>query len=305
VSHLERAVALYRTNVGPHHTETIRSMYSLGDACRYVMRHSQMIEVYQEIVESRKVVFGPDHPETLASVHALAVAHEYAGQLDVSVRILEQLVEKCQSLFGSTNSRTLNNVRRLAWNYALLGRLTESLTLMRRERELHGSPEQSPTTGWHIWVCQWAGELDEADRLLREAVEYHRKRQALRTQPNANNMATDLASLALNLLLQGRPDEAEPLAREAVGLNQTEEYQRYYSVSVLGAVLLGLRKYDEAEPFLLQGYDGLKRTEAVHPFVKRWRIQAEEWVVRLYEETGQQEKALLWRESHRPPDSRE
>jgi eukaryotic-like serine/threonine-protein kinase len=303
VSHLERAVVLYKANVGPLHAGRIHAMESLGESFRYLARHSQAIAQFQEIAESRSAALGPDHPDTLASVHALAVAHEYAGQLDVSVPLLEQLVEKCRLLFGSTDSRTLNNVRRLAWNYALQGRLTESLTLMRSERELHESPEQTPPTVWHIFVCQWAGELDEADRLLRELLDHRRRQQP--SQSQQRELASHLASHALNLLLQGRPDAAEPLAREAVGMNQTEEYQRYYSVSVLGAVLLGLRKYEEAEPFLLQGCDGLKRTEAVHPFVKRWRIQAEERVVRLYEETGQQEKARLWRESLRPPDIRE
>src|SRR5262249_48521605 len=157
---------------------------------------------------------------------------------------------KCRTLFGPTHNFTLGNLHRLAWNYALTDRLTEATALLQSVHELSRSvtnPERSPPIAWEIWACRLVGDLDQADRLLRESLEYHRKQQASRTKPNANNMATDLASLALNLLMQGRLDEAEPLAREAVALNQTEEYQRFQSVSVLGAVLLGRRKYAEAE----------------------------------------------------------
>jgi tetratricopeptide (TPR) repeat protein len=300
VPHLERSVALRKAHLGPAHRDTISSVQRLAEAYRYVSWHSHAITLYQQVLEDREARLGPDHPETLACVGHLAIAYEYAGQLETSVRLLEQLVEKCRTLLGPTHSSTLGNMHRLAWNYAHMDRLTESIALHDKVLELRKSvvdPEQDLLIFWiHTlaWVCQWTGDLDRADRLLREVLDHDRRQDESRIRPNG--MATRLASLALNLLLQGRPDEAEPLAREAVGLNQIEGHHRFYSVSVLGAVLLGQKKYAEGEPLLLQGYQGLKQNEAVHPAVRRWRKQVGEWVVRLYDATGQPEKARMWRE---------
>jgi hypothetical protein len=106
-------------------------------------------------------------------------------------------------------------------------------------------------------------------------------------------MATLLAFLALNLLLQGRYDEAEPIAREAVAMNRTGDVKYPYCVGIWGAVLLGQAKYAEAEPLLLKGYEGLKQVE---PLRRRMKADVGRWIVRLYEATDQPEKAREWRE---------
>jgi hypothetical protein len=100
----------------------------------------------------------------------------------------------------------------------------------------------------------------------------------------------------VNLLLQGRYDEAEPLAREAIAMNITGDLKHYYWVSALGAIRLGQQKYAEAEPLLLKGYEGMKRVEAVHPAVRKRLPEVGGWIVRLYEATDQPEKARVWRE---------
>ena len=70
----------------------------------------------------------------------------------------------------------------------------------------------------------------------------------------------------MNLLLQHRYSEAEQLAREAIALFEKSpgdfvDWQLPYVKSVLGGALLGQKKYAEAEPLLLQGYEGMKRAE--------------------------------------------
>jgi hypothetical protein len=79
-------------------------------------------------------------------------------------------------------------------------------------------------------------------------------------------------------------------------MNFAGDLKYYYWVSVLGAILLGQQKYVEAESFLLKGYQGLKQREAIHPAIRKRVTEVGGWVVRFYQETGQQEKALLWRE---------
>src|SRR5205807_1503229 len=108
-----------------------------------------------------------------------------------------------------------------------------------------------------------------------------------------------LGWMALNLLLQQKYAEAEPLVREAVAIfekQRPEDPRRFYWVSLLGAVLVGQRKYTEAEPLLLQGYEGMKQREPTTVAGERRRLtEAGEWVVRFYEATNQPEKARMWR----------
>ena len=100
----------------------------------------------------------------------------------------------------------------------------------------------------------------------------------------------------MNRLLQERYNEAERLAREAVAMNQVGDLKRDYWISAPGAALLGQRKYSEAEPFLLQGYEAMKQREPIHPAVRRRLAEVGGWIVRLYEAMNQPEKARTWRE---------
>ena len=68
-------------------------------------------------------------------------------------------------------------------------------------------------------------------------------------------------------------------------------------MNLLGGTLLGQKKYAEAEPLLLQGYEGMKQREKT--IVGQWRYrltEAGERLIRYYEETNQPEKAREWRE---------
>jgi eukaryotic-like serine/threonine-protein kinase len=53
---------------------------------------------------------------------------------------------------------------------------------------------------------------------------------------------------------------SEPIARENLEFNEKEQpdnWQRFRAESLLGATLTGQKKYTEAEPLLLAGYQGM------------------------------------------------
>jgi hypothetical protein len=61
-------------------------------------------------------------------------------------------------------------------------------------------------------------------------------------------------------------------------------------------VLLGQKKYADAEPLLLAGYQGMKQREKTIPPQGSTRIpEALERLVQLYEATGKQDEAAKWR----------
>ena len=67
-------------------------------------------------------------------------------------------------------------------------------------------------------------------------------------------------------------------------------------MSLLGGCLLGQKKYAEAEPLLIRGFEGLKAREAKIPNrVKPDLAVVTEWIIHLYESRDGPETAAAWR----------
>jgi hypothetical protein len=68
------------------------------------------------------------------------------------------------------------------------------------------------------------------------------------------------------------------------------------SASLLGGALLGQGRHAEAEPLVIQGYEGLKAREAKIPAVGKPRLaEAALRVIKPYEEWGKPDKATAWK----------
>jgi hypothetical protein len=77
---------------------------------------------------------------------------------------------------------------------------------------------------------------------------------------------------------------------------QPEDWQTFDAKSLLGGVLLAQRNYAEAEPLLVQGYEGMKQRQARFPAEISPRLtEALERLVRLYDDWGKNEAAARWR----------
>src|SRR5262252_5321123 len=101
------------------------------------------------------------------------------------------------------------------------------------------------------------------------------------------------ADLALAYQSQGKFAESEALAREAVEFDrkkQPDDWRRFHAESLLGASLAGQEKYAEAEPLLLEGYQGMaERKDQIG--VPDWYHldRAREWIIQLYQAWGKPE----------------
>jgi len=138
-------------------------------------------------------------------------------------------------------------------------------------------------------------QLDRAEIWRRKSVELAK----VNSGAHSIDYAIAAGNLGLNLVLQSRWDEAEAVLRPAlVSLQEMkrDEWITFGIRSVLGEVLMNRKKYKEAEPLLLEGYEGLKRWEAkIPPNDNQWLTQSIERLARLYESMGHSEKASEWR----------
>ena len=110
-----------------------------------------------------------------------------------------------------------------------------------------------------------------------------------------------LTRTAERLVREGRFAEAEPVAREAVAKRiegrSPDHWNVFSGQRVVGASLLGQKKFAAAEPELLAAYAGLKKNEAVIPPQYKVRIKDTALLLmQLYEALDRPEQAGAWRE---------
>jgi hypothetical protein len=80
-------------------------------------------------------------------------------------------------------------------------------------------------------------------------------------------------------------------------VQQPDDWLTFNTRSQLGGALLGQKKYADAEPLLLEGYQGMKeREKAIPPSVKVRLPEAAEPLVQFYDARGQKDQAEQWRQ---------
>jgi tetratricopeptide (TPR) repeat protein len=295
--HVKRAVDLRQAHLSLDHPDTFDAMRLLADVYADLGRFADAITLNKQLLERRKAQFGPEHPETLQRMRALAGVYDWNGQWDMSLPLFKQVLEKHRAMFGPTHSDTLGTMYCLAQNYKNMGQFHESVALYEKILKVRQSPYDSDY--WFLLqyahACLGVGKLDQAGILYEKALA-----RRPRDDSTGGYEPIALGWLARNLFLQKRYAQAEKIARKAIAIYEKErpgEEQLFFFVSILGAALCGQKHYTEAEPLLLQGYEGMKRREArLQAWWKSRMAEAGERVVRFYEITNQPEKARAWRE---------
>ncbi len=145
-----------------------------------------------------------------------------------------------------------------------------------------------------VEVAAQSGDVDAAVLRGREAVSYFRAH----VPADDPSLADALSELAFTLVLSGKFPEAELAAREDLAIQEKKQPDGWKTFSIqflLGDTLLGQRKYTEAEPLLVSGYEGVKQHEAIIPTHYKPRLkEGFRSVAQLYSEMDQPAKAAEW-----------
>jgi tetratricopeptide (TPR) repeat protein len=169
------------------------------------------------------------------------------------------------------------------------------LEISRRVRGLD-HPDTLHTLSEFASMYQQWGKYAPAETYAAEALAG--RRRALGSE-NEDTMGP-AADLALAYLSQRKFTESEPLAREAFEFfrkKQPDDWQRFRAESLLGASLAGQKKYAEAEPVLLEGYQGMLARKQRIALPDQYHLRrAHEWLVQLYQGWSKPEKVAEWRE---------
>ena len=292
---LEETLKLTKAKLGPDHPDTFRSTNNLAVAYRESGKLALALPLFAETLEHLKVKLGPDHPDTLLSMNNLASEYWSLQQLDKSIPMFEDLLRRQESKLGRDHPSTLICAANLGVNYLEAHRPKEAIPLLEEAlRSATKYPELRFVGRWLIDAYAQTGENTKLAKLLKEWLIELRK-----TLPNGSpQLAQELASLSLTLLHAKAFSEAEPLLRECLAIRQRTQpgvWSTSSTKSMLGGALLGQKKYAEAEPLLLAGYDGMKQREQTIP-TGGWNRLAEalERLVQLFQATNKPDDAAKW-----------
>jgi serine/threonine protein kinase/tetratricopeptide (TPR) repeat protein len=297
---LKKRLEWTESRLGPDHPETLIGMSNLGAAYQEVGRFNDALPIFEEVLKRSQARLGPDHYDTLLAMNNLAKAYRYIGRFKDGADLLEDALRRGRAQLDPDHPRLLVTMNDLANAYQDMGRLTEAIALheqvLKRSKAKLGPDDHNTLQSMNNLgnAYQLDGRPAQAVTLHEEAL--WRRQAKLGSEHTATLQSMN--NLARAYIACHRP-EAEPLLRRALAIRQKklpDDWATFDTRSMLGGVLLDLKKYDEAEPLLVSGYEGLEARAAKIPAPIRNRLpDAGARVVALYEARGQDDKAAEWR----------
>ena len=262
----------------------------------------------ETVLQLEQAVLGPDHEYTLSTKNSLAVMHYRMGRKADGVHLLEETVEAMRRALGIEHTTTAVAVINLADCYFEERRYVEAKALLEglwdvwKAHSPRGKVELDnlqSTTGRLGDLYELTGDLEHATDFWRRfndfSIELGREQNVAIAK-----LSNNLLKRARQATEKGAPADAELLLRELLTIREQtdpDNWKRYQAMSLLGEVLSAQSKYDEAEPLLVNGAEGMYKQQAEIPAEQRNTLrEATERLVAFYEAAGRASEAQDWRE---------
>jgi serine/threonine protein kinase len=284
--------------LGLDHPDTLTSRNNLAGTYSDAGRRADAIRLYEQTLKEREIKLGPDHPDTLMSRNNLASEYFFAGLTAEAIRLHEQVLKQQKDKLGPDHPYTLVSMANLGVAYREAGRLKAAIPLLETSLQ-RGRKSSDGLPALLAWVpgalaqtYEQAEQFQKAEPIYRDSLEQAQRQFG----PDDPRTASALVQLGSNLLKQKKIRDAEPLLRQSLAFyekKQPDAWNTFNTRLALGEALLAQKKYSQAEPLLVQGYEGMKqRQDKIPPAYRQLRLnEALERLVRLYEATGQKDKA--------------
>ena len=286
---------------GEADAETLTSMLNLAKLYNDLGKLAQAETLLTRMIDVGRRTLGEEHPNVLGALNNLAAVYYSQGKYAEAEPVFTTLVEIEKRVLGDEHPETLTGMNNLAVLYRQLGREAEAEQVLTKVVEVQHRvigdehPNQLATMSTLGQVRQRRGKLAEAKTLYTTSLAGQRRVNGSEHLSTLNTMRL-LGGLHRD---QGNYAQAEALLREALrGFLKTRPdfWARFEIESTLGASLSGQRKFAEAEPLLLSGYEGLARLKATIPPLNKSSLEhAGDWIVTHYQSWGRPEKVAEWR----------
>ena len=295
-----RVLEMMRRVLGEEHLETMIASGNLGLVYFRQGRHSDAEAILKKTLELKQRVLGETHPETLTSMNNLAVLYRAEGKYPQSESLYLQVVDRQRRVLGEQHPNMLLTMNGLGLLYELQGRNPQAEALYGKvldvQRRVLGEehPDTINTLSNLASVYVKEGRNAEAEPLLVKAEEV-RRRVLGEQHPDTLRSMSSVGSIYVKV---GKYDQAESVLRSALSIYQKafpDSWERYNCESLLGASLIGQKKYDEAEPVITSSYTAMSQRKATIPAGRTSALdEAGDRIIQLYRSWRKPEKAAEW-----------
>jgi serine/threonine protein kinase len=292
------ALALRRSDPAGQPAELAESLFDLA---HHLWSQGKLAEAEQFAREGLSVATHSTAKKdalVAKSLAQLGVIVQDQGKLTEAESLFRESLAIRKQLLGNEHPTVAQAFNTLSGVLTLEGKMVEAEKASSQALKVFGWPfrEGDPSDDGSLYargnVFFDQGNLAEAEACFRQALAIRRKRSG------GQDFEVALSSLATTLRHQQRFAEAEPLYRECLASRETNcpnAWYTHYTRAMLGATLLGKRKFDEAEPLLVSGYEGMREREG--SIRDRNKVLAEtlQNLVQLFEATSRPDLAADWR----------
>jgi non-specific serine/threonine protein kinase/serine/threonine-protein kinase len=288
-----------RRVLGPDHPETLFILSNLGVLESRLGRWREAEAHYTTLLEARTRTMGESHPTTLRALDLLGGLCFKQGDFPRAEALFSKALEGRRRVLGENHPDTLYSVQNVAVTYDQLGKTSEAESMLESalnaQRKVLGDQHFDTVTGMErlAGIHRRSGRYDAAQALLSEATEARRRAGGAKHPDTVE----DLALLGLVGLQQQKYSEVETLLKDFAVRDPSapDTWWRFFATSVLGAALSAEKRYEAAEPLLIDGYHGLAERAAIIPADSKSALDhAGEWIVQLYRAWGKPDRALEW-----------
>ncbi len=257
-----QAADIFRAALGPESPQLADALVELGNATERLGHFPEAEANIRQALAMDTKLLGEHHPETASAAHNLVnVLHDQGKNVEAE-KLMDGLVARqrdqdARSPALAFNLAGLGGLKRARGDFAGADRdYQEALPIFRKAfGERHSTYARALTSLAGNRVSM--GDLKSSEATLNQAVGILRAADRM----NPLDLSYPLVALAQDLLLQSRPAEAEPPAREAFEIRRKRlpagDSRAALAESVLGGSLAALRRYAEAEPLLVESHRDL------------------------------------------------
>ena len=228
------------------------------------------LPLFEKTLELMIAKLGADHPFTLLAMANLSQGYQSAGKMDKALPLLKKTLQMMTDKHGADHPDTLLAMANLAWGYQAVGKLDEALPIF--EKAATGIELRRFQHEHAIEIIPNTIEAYEQARQHGKAEAWERKwLAAVKADAGAKSpaYAGELVALGMMLLKRQKWTEAETVVRECLTIREKTQpdvmVHVQHNVATRRGRLLGQKKYAEAEPLLLAGYEGMKQREKTIP----------------------------------------
>ena len=262
---LEQLLEMRRKILGPEHPDTVLTIDNLAHAYGSANQFDKALPLHEQALELQRKILGSKHPDTLRTMSNLGFTLWYTHQVDRSIAVLEETVKLQSEVLPADHPDIVRTEAHLGRAYRDAGRVEQAIVLLEAANRKMGSQST------YRWIADellktyvQAGKTTQAEELASNLLAADRAQ----LPPGSLPLAGALSRTALSLLRLKAWDTAEPPLREALAIREQqapEDWRTFNTQSMLGEVLAGKRRFADAEPLLIQGYEGLQAAGGADP----------------------------------------